>query len=376
LLVVAGEASGDRIASEVLRALAPRRIEAFGIGGSGCRREGMETLDDVSEVAAMGALDVARRMPAVARALGRLFSRLSRGSTKAALLVNFTELNARLGRVLRRRGVRVLWAVAPQVWAWRAGRIRALHSAVDRLAVLLPFEEPLWRGAGYDARFVGHPAAEVDLVPRALARDRLGLRGRRAVVVLPGSRAGEVARLAPVFCEAAANLVAQGDVDEARVLAAPWLDAKAREDLDRAALRFGIPVVTADADRGAAPLLGAFDLALCASGTACLESTLAGLPTVIAYRVDPLTYAIARRVVRTPHIGLPNVLLERRVFPELIQDAANPKEIVAAARQIMSDEALVRVANAEIRSSLAPRGQAGKFGERVAALLDPWLVGS
>ncbi len=374
LLVVAGEASGDRIAAEVLRALGGAHVRAFGVGGRGCRAQGMETLADTSDVAAMGTLDVFRTLPALGQTIKELFRRVRESPPRAALLVNFTELNARLGRALRRRGTRVLWVVAPQVWAWRAGRIRGLHDAVDRLAVVLPFEEPLWRNAGYDARFVGHPSVEVERFSRERARDALGLGGGRAVAVLPGSRAGEITRLAGHFCEAASILRARGDVEEARVLAAPWLDARARGVLEQAARRFGLKVAVADAEHGASPLLGAFDLALCASGTACLEAALAGLPTVIGYRVDPLTYALARRLVRSPHIGLPNVLLSRRAFPELLQDEATGPSLAAAASALRVEENLERAeADArELRVILAPPGP-GTFGARVAALLDPWL---
>ncbi|WP_153820126.1 lipid-A-disaccharide synthase [Polyangium spumosum] len=374
LLVVAGEASGDRIAAEVLRALRPGAARAFGIGGRGCRAQGMETLADTSDVAAMGTLDVLRKASALGRSLGALIGQIRKDPPRAALLVNFTELNARLGRALRRRGTRVLWAVAPQVWAWREGRIRALHDAVDTLAVVLPFEEPLWRNAGYDARFVGHPSAEAPRLPREVARGRLGLGGGRAACVMPGSRAGEITRLAPHFCEAAAMLVARGDVMEARVLVAPWLDARARAELERAACRAGVGITEADAEHGASPLLGAFDLALCASGTACLEAALAGLPTVIAYRVDPLTYALARRLVRTPHIGLPNVLLGRRAHPELLQDEARGRSLAAAAASLLDDERRERARSdaRELHVILTPPGPS-TFGGRVAALLARWL---
>ncbi|MDC0743411.1 lipid-A-disaccharide synthase [Polyangium mundeleinium] len=373
LLVVAGEASGDRIAAEVLRALGPA-VRAFGIGGRGCRAQAMATLADTSDVAAMGTLDVLRKAPALGRSLAALLGRIRKDPPRAALLVNFTELNARLGRALRRRGTRVLWAVAPQVWAWRAGRIRALHDAVDRLAVVLPFEESLWRDAGYDARFVGHPSADAPRLPREVARARLGLGAGRAVAVLPGSRAGEITRLAPLFCEAASRLTARGDVDEARVLVAPWLDARARDELERAARRAGVGITEADAEHGASPLLGAFDLALCASGTACLEAALAGLPTVIGYRVDPLTYALARRLVRTPHIGLPNVLLDRRASPELLQDACSARELATTAASLANDESRARAqADARELEARLRSPSPGTFGARVAALLEPWL---
>ncbi|MDC3959418.1 lipid-A-disaccharide synthase [Polyangium jinanense] len=373
LLVVAGEASGDRIAAEVLRALGPA-VHAFGIGGRGCRAQGMETLAETSDIAAMGTLDVLRKVPALGRSLGALIGRIRKDPPRAALLVNFTELNARLGRALRRRGTHVLWAVAPQVWAWRAGRIHALHDAVDRLAVVLPFEELLWREAGYDARFVGHPSAEAPRLPREVARAQLGLAKGRTVAVLPGSRAGEITRLAPLFCEAASMLTARGDVDEARVLVAPWLDARARGELERAARRAGVEIAEADAEHGASPLLSAFDLALCASGTACLEAALAGLPTVIGYRVDPLTYALARRLVRTPHIGLPNVLLGRRAYPELLQDAVTNRSLAATAAALMNDAQKARAkADARALDALLRPPSPGPFGARVAALLDPWL---
>ncbi|UQA58216.1 lipid-A-disaccharide synthase [Polyangium aurulentum] len=376
LLVVAGEPSGDRIAASVLHALGPLSDESFGIGGPACRRAGMRTLGDVSAIAAMGVGDVIARLPALAAAAMDLWRRIAASPPRAALLVNFTELNARLGRLLRRRGVRVLWAVAPQVWAWRAGRIRSLRGAVDTLAVLLPFEEPLWRDAGYDARFVGHPSLDVPRTPASQARRMLGLPSAgRAVAVLAGSRSGEVIRLGPPLCEAAALLRSRGIVAEARALAAPWLDARARGLLERAAQSHGIAVDEADPEHGAAPLLGAFDLALCASGTASLETALAGLPTVIAYRVDRLAYAVARRLVRTPHIGLPNVLLGRRAYPELLQDEATGPSIASAAIPLVGDEARARAAEnaATLRAALLPRAP-GTFGERVAELLRPMLV--
>jgi lipid-A-disaccharide synthase len=375
LLVVAGEPSGDRIAASVLHALGPLAEGSFGLGGRACRRAGMRTLADVSELAAMGVGDVVARLPALGRAAMELWRQVALSPPRAALLVNFTEANARLGRALRRRGVRVLWAVAPQVWAWRAGRIRSLFGAVDTLAVLLPFEEPLWQGAGYDARFVGHPSLDVPRLPAPAARRTLGLSGSGlAVAVLAGSRAGEVTRLAPALCGAAAELLARGIIAEARVVAAPWLDARARRLLERTAESHGLVVAEADPEHGAAQILGAFDLALCASGTACLEAALAGLPTVVAYRVDALAYAIARRLVRTPHIALPNVLLGRRALPELLQDEATAPAIARAASALASEEARARAAEdaSTLRAMLTPR-EPGTFGERVAAILAPML---
>jgi lipid-A-disaccharide synthase len=370
VLVVAGEPSGDRIAALVVRALAAHGIGAFGIAGPAARAAGVEIVADATSLAAMGLADVAARLPDLAGSVARLFARVRRDPPRAALLVNFTELNQRLGRLLRARGTRVLWCVAPQVWAWRPGRIAALHDAVDRLAVILPFEEALWQRAGYDARYVGHPSLDLPARDRAALRADLAIDAHaRAVAVLPGSRAGEVLRLARPLAEAAALLAKEGAA--ARMILAPGLDPRARAAAIAAARAADLTVIEGDPDHGAAPLLGAFDVALCASGTASLEAALAAAAPVVAYRLDPLAFALARRLVRTPHIALPNVLLERRAFPELLQDEVTPSRIAAAARVLLADRAAERTA-AELHRVLAPPS-AAPFGARVADLLLPWL---
>ena len=377
VLVVAGEASGDRIAALVAAALAERGIGCEGIAGPGARAAGIRALADGAPLAAMGLADVAAALPRIAASVVGLLSRARRDPPRAALLVNFTELNQRLGRLLRARGTRVLWCVAPQVWAWRPRRVESLRGAFDRLAVILPFEEPLWRAAGHDATYVGHPSLEAPalaLAPdRARSRARLGIApGARAVAVLAGSRAGEVRRLASPLCEAARRLLGAGDADTARVILAPGLDPRARALLEQRARAAGIAALDADPDHGAAGCLDAFDVALVASGTASLEAALAGAAPVVAYRLDPLAFAVARRLVHTPHIALPNVILGRRAFPELLQDHARAAPIAAAARDLLRDPGSSARASAELRAALAPPSPL-PFGRRVADLILPWL---
>lgn len=373
VLVVAGEASGDRIAALAATALAANGVRGFGVGGPACRAAGVEILADTARLGAMGLGDVVARLPALAVAGARLLARVRRAPPRAALLVNFTEGNQRLGRLLRARGTRVLWCVAPQVWAWRPGRIHALHGACDGLAVILPFEEALWRGAGYDARYVGHPALDAPAVERDAARARLGIApGARALAVLPGSRAGEARRLAAPLCEAAAILRAEGSIDAARLLLAPGLDARARRIAEAAARAAGIAVVEGDPAHGAAAWLGAFDASLCASGTASLEAALAGAAPVVAYRLDRVAFAVARRLVRTPHIALPNVLLARRAFPELLQAEVTGPRLAEAARGVLARAGEARRLAHELHALLTPPSPA-PFGQRVAELLLPWL---
>jgi len=366
VLVVAGEASGDRIAALVARALAAHGVRCAGVGGAACRAAGVETFADTRELSAMGLADVAARLPVLAGALLRLAERVRRAPPRAALLVNFTELNQHLGRALRARGTRVLWCVAPQVWAWRPGRLQALRGATDRLAVILPFEQALWRDAGYDAVYVGHPSVGGSAPAPAPPSPR------RALAILPGSRAGEIARLAAPLTEAGASLLASGAVTSACVLVAPGLASPSRLHLAMLARRAGLPLADAPAEGGATSLLAGFDASLCASGTASLEAALAGASPVVAYRLDRLAYAVARRLVRTPHIALPNVLLGRRAFPELVQGEVTPARLAASALPLLADRpASLRLA-AELGAILAPPSPA-PFGDRVAELMLPWL---
>ncbi len=376
-LVIAGEPSGDRIAAAAVRARSDRTKAAaapWGIGGVACRRAGVELIADASDLAAMGVGDVVARIPALARALITVGKAVRERPPRAALLANFTELSARLGPFLRRRGTRVLWCVAPQVWAWRPGRLQGLAGAMDRLAVLLPFEEALWRSAGVDATFVGHPALELARqTSRGRARAELGIDpAARAVAVLPGSRKGEIARLAEPLARAAALLLARGTVDRATLVAAPGIDADARAMLEQVARRHELSLASADLDRGAAPILAAFDVSLCASGTASLEAALAGSPPVVCYRLDRVAYAIAKRLVTSRHVALPNVLLGRRAFPELLQDDLTPERAADAAEVWLGDPQPARALAAELAEILTPPGE-GTFGERVARLMDGWI---
>ncbi len=362
VLIVAGEASGDRIAALVARALGEDGVRCVGIGGAACRAAGVETVADIREIAAMGAGDVLARASGIVSAVARLVREVRRAPPRAALLVDYTELNQRVGRALRARGTRVLWCVAPQVWAWRRGRLASLHASMDRLAVILPFEEALWRSAGYDAVYVGHPA-----VPVGPIRDP-----PNEIAVLPGSRSGEIARLAEPLVSAAAALLRDGSVEAATLVLAPNAPAAASAHATRLARAAGLGVVGASPEHGAGPLLARYRATLCASGTASLEAALVGAAPVVTYRLDALGYALARRLVRTPHIALPNVLLSRRAVPELVQHEVTPERVAGAAREVLAARDVALRNAAELRAILAPKAEQS-FGRRVASLLLPWL---
>ena len=375
LLVVAGEASGDRAAALVVAALRGEGdggLEVFGMGGSSLESQGAELVSDLRDSTALGVTDVAARACAIRQAYMSIARAARKRKTRAALLVNYTEFNTLLAAHLHARGVRVLWYGAPQIWAWRAGRAGALRRSVDRMAVMLPFEETLWRERGIDAEYVGHPACEVSPLTRTEAREALGLTPyARTVAILPGSRPHEVDRLLRPMLEAYEKVRHDRASVDGRVLLAPSLDAATRERALKAAADWAVEVVEVDGRVGAAPCLPAFDVALCASGTAALEAALARAVPVVAYRVDLLTELAARQLLRTPQIALPNILLGRAAFAELVQRDVQPKKIAQAlARALDGREALLRACDAVDDALGAQRSPS----REVARMLRPWLA--
>lgn len=369
LLVVAGEASGDALGAATLRALRGNLGPAWGLGGPSLALAGARPLLDFQAIHANGLGDALRVLPRASAAAVRLACRARQRPPRAALLVDATSFNARLGRWLRAEGVPVVWCVAPQIWAWLPGRGPSLAGAMDRLAALFRFEVPLWRGLGVDARWVGHPALDAPWRPREEARAALRIAPTAAALaLLPGSRPGEFSRLLPSFLEAAA-LLARSDGVRAWLLLAPSLPASMASSAAQRAERQGVSVLRVAPGAGLAPFLPAFDGAICASGTASLECALAAVPPVVAYRVDALAAWAARRWLRTEHVALPNVLLGRRQFPELLQERCAPEQLALEARRLLSAGRCSGLAG-ELRGALDPEDGL-TVGERVAALLAP-----
>jgi lipid-A-disaccharide synthase len=375
LLVVAGEASGDRAAAAVVRRLGD--VRAFGLGGPALAGAGVDVLDDLREWTAMGIGEAGLRAARVLRAAGKLAAVARARNPQAALLTNYSEFNSRLAPRLHAAGVRVLWYGAPQVWAWRPQRALTLRRFVDRMAVMLPFEEPLWRRAGVDAHYVGHPALEVTPLDRGIARRALGMTPYASTVaVLPGSRPHEVRSLLVPMLDAYEIVRADRASVDGRVLVAPSIDRATRSWLERVCKERHVATFDVDAHTGAMSVLRAFDAALCASGTASLEAALARAVPVVVYRVGLATELAARVLVRTPHVALPNVLLRRRVFPELLQrDARAPSIADALAETLDRREELVAACD-EVAALLdAPLAGHSAPSAAVARMLAPWLRG-
>lgn len=369
LLIVAGEASGDHLAARLIAELGRLvpGLSLFGLGGDELRAQGLTAVAHSAEISVVGLTEVVKVLPRARQIFRALLAAAERRRPRLAVLVDFPEFNLRLAKKLKALGIPVAYYISPQVWAWRRGRVRSIAKVVDRMLVLFPFEADFYRGHGVDVVHVGHPL--VDEVP-ALAQvwDREPDRpGPFRVALLPGSRASEVEALLAVLLAAAARLARDFPV-EVRLIRAPTVPAQV---IDEAVALSGMPVeVVAAADRFAA--VAGSHVALCASGTATLEVGLLGTPQVVVYRLARWTYLLGRLLVRLPDVSLVNLVLGRRVVPELIQAAANPESIAAHAALLLTDRPAreaMRAALAGLRAALGRGGASRRAAQAVAELL-------
>jgi lipid-A-disaccharide synthase len=327
--LVAGEASGDNLGGPLIEALASRAAGSrfFGVAGPRMVAAGCDCWYPVEELAVMGLAEIVRHLPRLLALRRNLVGRLAGAAPDAFIGIDSPEFNLRVARQMKARGVATVQYVSPQVWAWRQGRVRTIGRSVDLVLCVLPFEVDFYRSHDVQAEFVGHPLADrIAMVSdQAAARAALGFsRPGQVVAVLPGSRMGEVTRLAPPFAATIAWLAAQRPEME---FVAPMANAAARAEFERCLAEFAPGVRVQVVEGRTQQCMAASDAVLLASGTATLEATLVKRPMVVAYRVAPLTNWLLRRfdVFKAEHFALPNLLAARRLVPELFQDDVRPE---------------------------------------------------
>jgi lipid-A-disaccharide synthase len=326
--------------------------------------EGADLVAHVRDLAVVGILEVVKHLPRIHRVFRQTVAALDQRRPDAAVLIDYPGFNLRLASELKRRGIPVIYYVSPQVWAWKRGRIRTIRDTVTRMLVIFPFEEPLYRSEGVPVSYVGHPL--VDLVraapDRAAFLARVGVDASKPVVaLLPGSRRGEVGHNLPVLTEAVHRLHEARPDLQFLLAVAPLIDP------DRLMRRLrGLPVRAVHDETHS--VVGAADLAVVASGTATMETALLGTPMVVVYRISGLSYALGRRFVRVPHYAMVNIVAERQVVPELIQEAFTPDRVAAEVLSLLADgprRARMAADLAEVRSRLG----AGGASDRAAAIV-------
>ncbi|BEH09761.1 lipid-A-disaccharide synthase [Geobacter sulfurreducens subsp. ethanolicus] len=367
-MIVAGEASGDLHGAGLVREALRRdpTLSFFGIGGPRMREAGVETLVDSAEMAVIGIVEVLAHFGVISRAFMTLRRVIAANPPDLLILIDYPDFNMLLARVARRHGVKVLYYISPQVWAWRTGRVKTIGRLVDRMAVVFPFEVPFYERAGVPVSFVGHPLA--DRVRPTMGRDEalasFGLDpGRRVVGLFPGSRRGEIAKLFPVILESAQLLRERyPGIQFILPLASSLTDGDIAPQLSASGLD-----VTVARDR-VYDVMQVCDAIITVSGTVTLEIALMGVPMVIIYKVSPLTYQVGKRLIRVDHIGICNIVAGTRVVPELIQDEASADRIAAEIGRYLDDSAYAEKTRAGLAMVKEKLGTGG-CSERVAGIV-------
>jgi lipid-A-disaccharide synthase len=368
VLFVAGEASGDLHAAGVAAALRRLRPELSlaAVGGRRLAEQGVELIHRDNQLGVMGFLEVLKHVPRHYLLLRTIKKMLERGEIALVVLIDYPGFNMKVAAAAKESGVPVLYYVTPQVWAWGAGRIPKLAELVTKAAVILPFEEKLLRGYGIDATFVGHPMLDrtLNMPTKVEAREALGLAQNTPVLALfPGSRQQEIDRLIDDFVATGREL--QRRIPGLQVIVS--VASTVALDSDRCPFRL--------VHSASLSVLRAADAALCKSGTTTLEAAIADCPLVVAYRTGRISFALAKRLVKVPHIGLVNVVAGREVAREFIQNDVVPKKMADALGELLAGGSAQRrqvlSGLAEVRAKLGSPGAA----ERVARIASD-LVGA
>jgi lipid-A-disaccharide synthase len=375
LLLSAGEASGDMYAARLATVL-KRRLDVaiFGMGGPHMRAAGVEIITDYSEVSVVGITEVLKRLPSLFRAMRRLVDEAGRRRPPLAILTDFPGFHLRLARKLLPKGVRNIYYICPQFWAWRPWRVNLVRRRFAKALCIFPFEEKFYADADVPVKFIGHPLVENvrPTMTREFFCHKYGLeQENRIVTILPGSRRGEIAHHVPVLVEALGQIRQTLPGPPQIVIAvAPGLDIPSLEA--QFPSDWHVRFVTEDTYNA----LAAADLAIVSSGTATVETALLGKPMIVVYRLSPLTARLAKPLVRTKFFSMVNLIAGRAVVPELIQDDFTPQRLAAEAEQLLSDsdEAKMRVEKMhlgleEVRRLLGPAGAVERAADEIARLL-------
>jgi lipid-A-disaccharide synthase len=369
ILISAGEASSDMYAARLATALRERSgAQFFGMGGPRMAEAGVELVADYHEVAVVGISEVLHKIPTVIGVQRRIGSEARKRRPALAILVDSPGTHLGVARRLKNIGIPVGYFIGPQVWAWRPGRVRIIKRLVQRIVVIFPFEEKFYRDAGVPVDFVGHPL--VDIVHPTMTREEFAARhgldaSRPIVTLLPGSRRSEIEQHYGRMLEACVRLVNIRGIQFVHA-AAPGLGAGVFA-------RYTKGTVSVKRIEGATyDALAAADCAIVASGTATVEAALLGTPMVVVYRVTPASAFILRRMIRSPFIGMVNLIAGKIVAPELIQDRFTPAAVEAEVRRILESPAALAEAKAglaEVRAGLGPGGAIERAADIFARML-------
>ena len=367
LMIVAGEASGDKHGAKLVSALRAQRpdleLEFFGSGDDEMRAAGVETIVDSRNLAIMGALEVARALPKFLSVFRRLRKAARERKPDLVILIDWPEFNLRLAKKLKRDGHRIVYYISPQIWAWRSYRINSIKRNVEKMLVILPFEQDYYRQHGVQVDYVGHPL--LDSVRVTASREEFCTRHkldptRPIIALLPGSRHSELRHTLPPLLETAALL---GRTDPRLQLIMPLAGAFTPDGIRS---EFGVTANLSIIERDTYNAIAAADLAIVASGTATLETAIIGTPLIVVYRSSVLNWRIFRPMINVPFVGMPNLIAGSEIAPELLQDELNPQRLSDLIRKMIGDRDGLHRSREQLREVRAKLGEANA-SERAAA---------
>jgi lipid-A-disaccharide synthase len=373
ILMVTGETSGDLHGAHLVEAIhqIDPEVQFFGVGGENLERKGMKLLYHSQSLSVVGITEALSKLRTILKALKALKESLDREQPNLIILIDFPDFNLRLAKIARRKGIPVLYYISPQVWAWRRGRVKLIAERVKKMVVFFPFEVPLYKAAGVDVEWVGHPL--LDIVKPALSKEaafqKFGLDPRRRTIgLLPGSRIHEVERLLPPLL--GSTHVLQKEIPDLQFvipLAPGFTEASLSPWVKNS------PVAVKLIEGGTYDVMNISELLILASGTATLEGAILGKPMIIIYKVSLFSSWVGRAMIQVNHIGLVNLVAGKGIAPELIQKDVNPKRICEEALRILKDSVLQQKmveSLREVRQRLGNPGAAQRAARIVMSMLE------
>ncbi|MBI5643300.1 MAG: lipid-A-disaccharide synthase [Deltaproteobacteria bacterium] len=375
VFIISGEESGDLHGGTLITALKKLvpSLEVGGMGGEKMRKAGLKGPDS-KEVSVVGVVEVIEKLPKILKTFRELKKTLADGGFDCVVLIDFPDFNLRFAKEAKKLGVPVIYYISPQVWAWRKGRVKEIARLVDKMLVVFPFETGIYKEAGVDVEYVGHPLADITEcgLTREGARKALGIESRGTVIsLLPGSRTGEVKRLLGAMLKAGEIMEKGLGAKDKPLFILPAANSIDDSLINEFTKKTAVEVMVV---RGAMySALRASDAAVVASGTATLETALIGTPMAIIYKMSPVSYGIAKALVGVKNVGLPNIVAGRRVVPELIQGQATPEGIAAEILGILNDgkkRAAIIKGYKEIKRSLGVKGAADKAAKAIYRVIN------
>jgi lipid-A-disaccharide synthase len=372
LLIIAGETSGDLHGASLIRELKKldMDISITGIGGNKMKTEGMELIYHLNQMSFLGLIEILRHIPFVKKVQAELIKEVKKRNIRTAVLIDYPGFNLSIAQKLKKLGIKIIYFISPQVWAWGAGRIKKIKRLIDKMLVILPFEEELFRKNKINVEFIGHPLLEQIENYKFLTReelfDKFNLDKKKEILLLlPGSRIQEVKKIFPDSICAADKLAKEFNL-QVSVACSEDIDEKIFYGLTSLSDFKIIKGYTYDLYRQS-------KFGIIKSGTSTLEAGLFGLPMVIVYSTHPLTFYIGRKVVKIDRIGLVNIVAEEMIVPELLQQEANPEKIYETAKSILSDNLKYEMIKNKL-SSLKNRLGSSGASKRAAETVYSYLV--